>query len=163
MPTLALINGHAFAGGFMLAMMHDYRIMNPSKGFLCLPELHMGIPFQPAMISIFREKLSALTFRRLVLEAQRYKAPDALKDGILDGLGGFEEAVAFAKTIGLPGFGDTRVYGELKKEMWPVTLANLDAAIYGDGVDAETVKRREREGKETSVAAWESKKDRSKL
>ena len=147
----------------MVAMMHDYRIMNPSKGFLCLPELHMGIPFQPAMISIFREKLSALTFRKLVLEAQRYKAPDALKDGIIDGLGGFEEALAFARTIGLPGFGDTRVYGELKKEMWPVTLGNLDVAIHGDEVDAETVKRREREGTERSVTAWENKEGRSKL
>lgn len=27
MPTIALINGHAFAGGLMTAMMHDYRIM----------------------------------------------------------------------------------------------------------------------------------------
>ena len=33
MPTIALLNGHAFAGGLMLAMHHDYRIMNPSKGF----------------------------------------------------------------------------------------------------------------------------------
>ena len=36
MPTVALINGHAFAGGLMTAMMHDYRIMNPQKGFVCL-------------------------------------------------------------------------------------------------------------------------------
>ena len=163
MPTVALINGHAYAGGFMLAMMHDYRIMNPSKGFLCLPELHMGIPFQPAMISIFREKLTALTFRKLVLEARRYNASDALADGILDGLGGFEEAMAFARKIGLPGFGDTKVYGELKREMWPVTLRNLDLAVHGKEVDADTVKEKERQGKEESVVAWEEKEGRSKL
>ena len=123
----------------------------------------MGIPFQPAMISIFREKLSALTFRKLVLEAQRYKASDALTDGILDGLGGFGEAVTFAKTIGLPGFGDTRVYGELKREMWPVTLRNLDTAVHGSGFDADAVKEREGKEKEKSVAAWEGKEGRSKL
>jgi enoyl-CoA hydratase/carnithine racemase len=39
MPTVALLNGHAFAGGLMTAMMHDYRIMNPHKGFVCLNEL----------------------------------------------------------------------------------------------------------------------------
>ncbi|KAK3067781.1 hypothetical protein LTR53_015142, partial [Teratosphaeriaceae sp. CCFEE 6253] len=32
MPTIALLNGHAFAGALMLAMMHDYRMMNPHKG-----------------------------------------------------------------------------------------------------------------------------------
>ena len=147
----------------MLAMMHDYRIMNPSKGYLCLPELHMGIPFQPAMISIFREKLTALTFRKLVLEAQRYKASDALEDGILDGLGGLDEAMAFARKIGLPGFGDTRVYGELKREMWPVTLRNLDVAVHGDEIDADAVKSRERQGKEKSVVTWEEREGRSKL
>lgn len=34
MPTVALLNGHTFAGGLILAMHHDYRIQNPTKGFL---------------------------------------------------------------------------------------------------------------------------------
>ena len=38
-PTVALLNGHAFAGGAMTAMMHDYRVMNPHKGYFCLNEL----------------------------------------------------------------------------------------------------------------------------
>ena len=42
MPTLALMNGHAFAGGLMTAMFHDYRIMNPHKGYVCLNELDFG-------------------------------------------------------------------------------------------------------------------------
>lgn len=36
MPTVALLNGHAFAGGLIVAMHHDYRIMNPSKGYCCM-------------------------------------------------------------------------------------------------------------------------------
>ncbi|CAD0016615.1 unnamed protein product [Aureobasidium pullulans] len=38
MPTIALINGHGFAGALMTAMMHDYRIMNPHRGYICLNE-----------------------------------------------------------------------------------------------------------------------------
>ena len=163
MPTLALINGHAYAGGFMLAMMHDYRIMNEQKGYLCLPELHMGIPFQPAMISIFREKLSPLTYRALVLEARRYKAPDALKDGILDGLGGFEDAILYAQKVGLPKFGDTKVYGELRREMWPVTIKNLNEAITGKDIDEDTIRKRERDDKEGRVAAWIGDQPKAKL
>lgn len=46
MPTIALMNGHAFAGGLMLAMYHDYRVFNPARGFLCLNELDFGYPLK---------------------------------------------------------------------------------------------------------------------
>lgn len=73
MPTVALLNGHTFAGGLMVAMMHDYRIMNPHKGFLCLNELQLGVGLRPPMCSIFREKVKPSTFRRMILEAVRFK------------------------------------------------------------------------------------------
>ena len=73
MPTIALLNGHAFAGALMLAMMHDYRIMNPHRGYLCLNEVELGVPLRPPMTSVFRQKVSAQCYRRLVLEATRFK------------------------------------------------------------------------------------------
>ena len=73
MPTIALINGHAFAGGFMLAMMQDYRIMNPHKGYLCLNENQLGVGLRPPMASVFRQKLSAQTLRKMILESYRFK------------------------------------------------------------------------------------------
>ena len=73
MPTVALVNGHAFAGALMTAMMHDYRIMNPSRGYLCLNEVELGVPLRPPMSSIFRQKTSPTTYRKLVLEAARFK------------------------------------------------------------------------------------------
>jgi len=73
MPTVALLNGHTFAGGLMVAMMHDYRIMNPHKGFLCLNELALGVGLRPPMCSVFREKVKPSTFRRMILEAVRFK------------------------------------------------------------------------------------------
>lgn len=73
MPTVALMNGHAFAGGLMLGMMHDYRVMNPHKGYLCLNEVELGAPLRPPMTAVFRMKLSGGTLRKLVLEAYRFK------------------------------------------------------------------------------------------
>lgn len=73
MPTVALMNGHAFAGGLMLAMMHDYRVMNPHKGFVCLNEVELGAPLRPPMTAVFRMKLSGGTLRKMVLEAYRFK------------------------------------------------------------------------------------------
>lgn len=73
MPTIALLNGHTFAGALMLAMHHDYRIMNPHRGYLCLNEVELGVPLAPPMSSIFRQKTSPQTYRTLVLEGKRFK------------------------------------------------------------------------------------------
>jgi enoyl-CoA hydratase/carnithine racemase len=42
--TVAAVNGHAFAGGGMLAVAHDYVVMREDRGFWCLPEVDLGLP-----------------------------------------------------------------------------------------------------------------------
>ncbi|PSK60770.1 Enoyl-CoA delta isomerase 1, peroxisomal [Elsinoe australis] len=118
MPTIALINGHAFAGALMLAMHHDYRIMNPHKGFVCLNEVELGVPLRPAMSSIFRQKTVPQTYRSLAL--------DALKAGIVDHLGGMEEALKYVDELKLVNKSDKGVYSELKREMFRESLYYLE-------------------------------------
>ncbi|KPI42340.1 Enoyl-CoA delta isomerase 1, peroxisomal [Cyphellophora attinorum] len=125
---MALINGHAFAGGLMTAMMHDYRIMNPHKGFVCLNELDFGAPLQPAMASVFRVKLNLSTFRNMVLESRRYPALEALKEGILDGVGGLEETLAFVHEMKLAQKAQGKSYGLIKEEMNREIVKDLDEA-----------------------------------
>ena len=128
MPTVALINGHAFAAGLMTAMMHDYRIMNPHRGYLCLNELDFGAPLTPPMASIFRQKLPRPdTYRTMVLESKRFNALEALKEGIVDGLGGWDEAKSHIEEAALTKRAVSGVYGTLKAEMWKETVALLDA------------------------------------
>jgi enoyl-CoA hydratase/carnithine racemase len=126
MPTMALLNGHAFAGGLMTAMAHDYRIMNPHKGFLCLNELEFGASLRPAMASLFRVKLSMSTFRNMVLETRRYPALEALKEGILDGVGGVDEALAFIEEMKLVQKAQGNSYGKLKEELYREIVKDLD-------------------------------------
>ena len=57
----------------MVAMFHDYRIMNPHKGFLCLNELDLGVPLRPPMLSVFKQKVSTATLRQILFEAVRFK------------------------------------------------------------------------------------------
>ena len=47
-PTMAVINGHAYAGGLILALVHDFRVMAKGKGRICLSELALGLPLPPA-------------------------------------------------------------------------------------------------------------------
>lgn len=185
MPTVALINGHAFAGALMLSMMHDYRIMNPHRGFLCLNEVELGVPLKPAMSTIFRQKVSPTTYRSLVLEGKRFKvsynphsssrtnklslahfslilnlqALDALKDGIIDGVGQLEETLKFINELKLQTKADKGVYGELKREMWRESLHDLQNN--GDLADQTLryvlAKRKEDEAREKAVVAFEVK------
>ncbi|KAJ9603298.1 hypothetical protein H2200_012076 [Cladophialophora chaetospira] len=128
MPTIALMNGHAFAGGLMTAMMHDYRIMNPHKGFLCLNELDFGAALQPAMASVFRVKLSMTTFRNMVLESKRFPALDALKEGIIDGVGSVDETLKFISEMKLTQKAQGKSYGQIKEELYREIVKDLDEA-----------------------------------
>ena len=158
MPTIALLPGHAFAGGFMTAMMHDYRFMNPHRGFLCLNELDFGAPFKPAMASIFRQKVpNPNTFRTMILESKRFGALEGLKEGLVDGLGGMEEVVVFVREMALLDRAKTGVYGMAKQEMWGETVGYLDRVDEGErkwDKDLEDSARRQEEEK-ARVEDWE--------
>src|ERR1700752_2075148 len=48
-PTVAAIQGHAFAAGAMLASAHDQRVMRADRGFWSFPEVDIRIPFTAGM------------------------------------------------------------------------------------------------------------------
>ncbi|KAK9387867.1 ClpP/crotonase-like domain-containing protein [Lipomyces mesembrius] len=117
-PCIAMINGHAFAGGFMLSMCHDYRIMNPSKGFLCLNELEFGAPLTSPMSAIFRFKLTPAVYQKSVLEAARFTADAAIALSIIDAKGSLADVDEFIKARNIGIFATSPAYGQLKSEMW---------------------------------------------
>jgi len=158
MPTIALLNGHAFAGGLMLAMCHDYRIMNPERGFVCLNELDLGAVIQPGMAGMFHDKLpSPHTIRTLFLEAKRFRAQEALDAQIVDLLGGMDECMGLIKDRKLTEKANSGVYGKLKQEAWRNAIEKIDL---GEDGNKDDVKRRGNasEAKETEgrvrVEAW---------
>ncbi|KAI9686505.1 MAG: hypothetical protein M1822_003516 [Bathelium mastoideum] len=158
-PTVALVNGHAFAGACMLALMHDYRCMNPHRGYLCLNELELGVPLRPAMMAVFRQKLGAATLRTLVLEARRYKALEALREGLVDSLGGLEECLVWIEELGLKRKAGG-VYGLLRREMWRETverLGNFDVEVREEEERNER-EQKEQEERQKRVRAWETGK-----
>ena len=125
----------------MLAMHHDYRVMNPERGFVCVNELDFGVPLKAAMSSIFRLKTPAATYRSLVLEAHRFGGPAALEAGIVDRLGGLDEALALVKERKLTGKGKTGIYGLLKAEMYRESVDFLTEAghVAGEARDKAMV------------------------
>lgn len=141
----------------MTAMMHDYRIMNPHRGFVCINELDFGAPLPAPMASIFRQKVpNPNTFRSMALEAKRFNALEALKEGLVDGLGGLEETLALIKELKLEVKAKTGVYGRLKAELWRDTIGYLEEADLDDSRRDAWLKNQNRaeEQEKKKVEAW---------
>lgn len=84
-PTIAAINGHAFAAGFGLACSHDYRVMNAKRGYLCMNEIDFGAPLPFGLQKALASKISdQKTMRKIVLEGHRFSAKEAYEAGIVD-------------------------------------------------------------------------------
>ncbi|WP_062994105.1 enoyl-CoA hydratase-related protein [Nocardia mikamii] len=84
MPTVAALNGHAFGAGAMLATSHDFRVMRSDRGYWCLPEVHLGMPFTVAMNALVTERLANQVALEAMTTGRRYGAADAIAAGIVD-------------------------------------------------------------------------------
>ena len=84
-PLVCAVNGHAIAGGMILALCGDYRI-GAGSGKLGLTELRAGIPYPVAAMAVVRAELPPAAARVLVLRAELIDPPAALRLGALDEL-----------------------------------------------------------------------------
>jgi enoyl-CoA hydratase len=83
-PVVAAVNGHAIAGGCILAQACDYRIMATGKGRIGVPELLVGVPFPPAVLEILRFAVPAPHLTPLIFSGLTMVAEDALAKGLVD-------------------------------------------------------------------------------
>ena len=83
MPTMCVFNGNAIAGGYILGLAHDFRIMHETVGTICLSELKLGIPLPASYMSICAAKLQANVCNKIAFGASLDQS-EALKDGLID-------------------------------------------------------------------------------
>ena len=92
-PVVAWVNGHAIAGGCVLALCADMRVMTAREGArIGLNEVALGLRFPPLTFAMVRARLTAPALERVLLEAALYDAAEARALGLIDVIG--EEAVA---------------------------------------------------------------------
>lgn len=83
-PLIAAINGHAIAGGCILATACDHRIMIDGNGRIGIPELAVGVPFPALPMQIMVGRLAAGPLRDLVFSGRTVQVDEAKTLGLID-------------------------------------------------------------------------------
>jgi len=84
-PTVACVNGHAIAGGCVLALCCDYRIAKQQPDLrIGLPEIKLGACFPPRMMSILRHRLNPQHLYEILIGGNLYDPSQALSLGMID-------------------------------------------------------------------------------
>lgn len=102
-PTVAAVNGHAFAGGAMFALSFDQRVMREDRGFWSVNEVLLGMDLTPGMGAIVQARLDKHTAHKAVTQAHRFNGPEALQHHIVDAVaaedGVLSTAIAMADIL----------------------------------------------------------------
>ncbi len=83
-PVVAALNGHAVAGGYILACACDRRVMAEGDGTVGVPELSVGVPFPGLALEMLRAVVPAGRVRDLVYGGRTLGPVDALAAGLVD-------------------------------------------------------------------------------
>lgn len=83
-PLVAAINGHAIAGGCVLACMADRRIMAQGTGRVGVPELLVGVPFPAAPLAVLQSAIPTQFVTEVIYGCDTYDPPAALARGLID-------------------------------------------------------------------------------
>ena len=81
----------------MAALCHDLRIMRADRGFLCAPEMQLGMTIPTPELALFRHKMSMSAFYETVQLAKRWSGPMAKEAGFVQDLSDIEILLDKAK------------------------------------------------------------------
>jgi enoyl-CoA hydratase len=131
-PLVCAVNGHAIAGGMVIALCGDYRV-GCTLGKLGLTELRAGVPYPAVPIAVVRAELSPAAARVLALRAHLVDPEEALALGLVDELTAPEDVLERALVVAgemaqLPA----QAYWDTKRELRGETIA-LIARVLEEG------------------------------
>lgn len=125
-PTIAAIQGHCFAAGAMLSLACDERVMRADRGYWCLPEADINIPFTPGMSALIQARLAPGAAHQAMVTARRYGGDEAAAAGIVDRALPEDEVLpaAKARAAELAGKGANTI-STIKQRMYADVLTAL--------------------------------------
>jgi enoyl-CoA hydratase len=83
LPVVAAINGHAVAGGCVIALQADVRIMAEGKGRIGLAEVPLGLGLPPVVVETLRAQVPQASLVPIALEGRMLLAGEAQQLGLV--------------------------------------------------------------------------------
>lgn len=83
-PVVAAINGHAIAGGCVLACACDYRVMADGDAKVGVPELRVGVPFPAVALEVMRFAVPPQYLQEVLYLGRTYRPEEAELRGLID-------------------------------------------------------------------------------
>ncbi len=124
--TVAACNGHTFAAGAMLALAHDFRVMRSDRGFFCLPEVDIRIPFTPGMNSLIMSRMTITAAHEVMVTGRRFGGEDAARLHIVHHAVGETDVLPTAIAIAATQAGkDRNTLATIKERMYGETIRLL--------------------------------------
>ena len=129
MVTVVAINGHAFAAGAMLALAFDFRVMRSDRGYVCLPEVDLGMkqPLSPGMTALLQARVTPPVLAEALVTGRRYTAAEAVERSLVHESAAEQQVVPRAIEIAREMAGkDRETVGAIKRGLFATTVAVLE-------------------------------------
>jgi enoyl-CoA hydratase/carnithine racemase len=84
LPLVAAVNGHAIAGGYILAAAADWILMAEGPGRAGVTELLAGVPFPAIALELLRMRVGDAPARPLIIDGATFQAGPALARHLID-------------------------------------------------------------------------------
>ena len=148
-PVVAALNGHAIAGGCVLACAADQRLMALGSGRMGVTELLVGLPFPATAFEIMRFATAPQFFEDMIVTAATYAPEVARERGLLHEVVApadlLVRAVAVAEELAAlspAAFALTKMQARQPvRDTLQRTGASVDAAVREIWLDPQTLAR----------------------
>src|SRR5690349_18882081 len=146
-PLVAAVNGHAIAGGCVLAACADVVLM--SGGRIGLPEVRVGVPFPRSAVEVVRHAVGDVAARRLVLGGDTLPADEAAALGLVGRVVAADhlEAAALAAAAKLADRMPADTFALTKAQLRRDAVTRMDAFADEDEHATELWAERIRDGR----------------
>ncbi|MCW3119565.1 MAG: enoyl-CoA hydratase, partial [Chitinophagaceae bacterium] len=149
-PAIAAISGHSPAGGCVLALCCDYRIMADGKYVIGLNELPVGLIVPNSIFQLYAFWLGNAKAYRFLLEGKLLSPSEALSNGLIDEVVRSESIVTAAER-------QMQKFIQFNQTTWQQTKLNLRQELL------EKLNADESQKLETILQQWLSPSSRTIL
>jgi enoyl-CoA hydratase len=129
-PVVAAINGHAIAGGAIMAFACDYRLM--SGGRIGVPEALVGVPFPPIALEVVRFAVPRQHLQSMLYLGWTIECDEAKSRGIIDEVVTADDLLIRARTI-------ARQFADIAPGAFRLTKRQIRDSFVGENAAKEIV------------------------